>query len=105
MRNLIKQVKRNPLIVAGIVFIIYFIYRKLIQSTFKVQPVTGRISSGFGNRVHPISGKESFHNGVDIAVSTGTDIYSPANGKVLDHGYNDRAGYWMRVKHSNGYTT
>ncbi|MDY0200967.1 MAG: M23 family metallopeptidase [Tenuifilaceae bacterium] len=53
-----------------------------------ITPLKGRISSKFGQRKHPISGKVSFHNGIDIAAKIGTPIVSPANGtvqRIWDH--------------------
>jgi murein DD-endopeptidase MepM/ murein hydrolase activator NlpD len=42
---------------------------------------TGRISSPFGPRKHPVTGEENtFHTGVDISAPTGTLIYSPVDG-------------------------
>ena len=46
--------------------------------------IEGRITSGFGDRVHPITGQKSFHNGIDIAAVVGTAIYSPIDGVVVD---------------------
>jgi murein DD-endopeptidase MepM/ murein hydrolase activator NlpD len=37
-----------------------------------IQPVSGRMSSGFGMRTHPISGRRKMHTGVDWAAPTGT---------------------------------
>ena len=48
-----------------------------------INPVKGRISGFWGKRIHPVSKKESFHNGVDVAVAEGTPILCPANGKVI----------------------
>jgi len=42
-----------------------------------------RISSGFGDRIHPISGKKTFHNGIDIPAKEGTPIYAPMNGYAV----------------------
>jgi murein DD-endopeptidase MepM/ murein hydrolase activator NlpD len=42
---------------------------------------TGRISSPFGYRTHPVTGeKEKHHNGVDIAAPLGTPVYCPVDG-------------------------
>jgi len=48
-------------------------------------PVAGRlkISSPYGNRVHPISKKTRQHHGVDIGVKSGTEVLSPADGVVI----------------------
>ena len=40
------------------------------------------ISSYFGYRIHPITFKESYHSGIDIAAPEGTDIYSICSGIV-----------------------
>lgn len=42
--------------------------------------ISGKITSKFGLRVHPITGKESGHNGIDIAAPIGTAVYSPIEG-------------------------
>ena len=42
-----------------------------------------RITSPYGKRVHPITGKDSFHNGVDIAVPIGTQVYAPFDGVII----------------------
>ncbi|HEY7805880.1 MAG TPA: M23 family metallopeptidase [Croceibacterium sp.] len=48
-----------------------------------VSPVQGfRLTSGFGNREHPILGGIRMHEGVDLAVPSGTPIYAPADGLV-----------------------
>lgn len=61
------------------------------------------IGSGFGMRVHPISGVERFHSGVDIGAPTGTAVKSLAQGVVTFAG--DRGGYGnlVVVDHGNGY--
>lgn len=44
--------------------------------------IEGKISSGFGMRKHPISGQNSFHNGIDVTTAIGTDVFSPIDGEV-----------------------
>ncbi len=64
-----------------------------------------RYSSQFGQRVHPISGKTSFHTGLDIAGPENTAIYAPANGMIEDIWVDSKCGLGMKIKHSNGYKT
>ena len=43
---------------------------------------TGRISSGYGMRVHPVLRRRKRHHGVDLAAPTGTPVYATADGAV-----------------------
>lgn len=56
----------------------------------KQYPLKGkfRISSDFGHRTHPISGKSSTHTGIDWAAGAGTPIYAPAEGIVRKAAWN-----------------
>ena len=47
-----------------------------------IRPVDGRVSSPFGNRIHPVTGKRQSHAGVDIPARNGTPIKAPISGKV-----------------------
>lgn len=86
------------LITAAIIVYIYFNRRMTM-------PVNGKISSGFGNRINPITGIQSFHNGIDIAVPTGTGVKSPSKGIVTSTFSNSIGGNQLIIKHDNGYTT
>ncbi|MBD7942999.1 peptidoglycan DD-metalloendopeptidase family protein [Psychrobacillus sp. Sa2BUA9] len=46
------------------------------------KPASGRFTSGYGYRMHPIYGKGKMHYGIDIANSTGTPVVSAADGVV-----------------------
>jgi murein DD-endopeptidase MepM/ murein hydrolase activator NlpD len=45
-------------------------------------PSTTRVSSGFGARVHPVTGERSFHNGVDFAAPAGSPVVAADDGVV-----------------------
>lgn len=62
-----------------------------------------KISSNYGYRVHPITGVRTFHDGVDIAVPTGTALYSAVEGTVVDSHYSDSAGNMIIVENSEGW--
>ncbi len=63
------------------------------------------ISSRFGERIHPITGVRTFHNGIDIAVPEGTTLTSASTGIVITVGYQPAgAGYYIRVQDQVGYT-
>ncbi len=57
------------------------------------------ITSPFGYRVHPITGEEKYHSGVDIGVDSGTPIYAIADGFVEFSGTNDGYGYCIILYH------
>ena len=58
-------------------------------------PWLGYVSSGYGYRVHPISGEKNLHRGVDIAVAQGTPIKAIHDGRVVSAG--DAGGYGLCV--------
>lgn len=68
-------------------------------------PVKGTITSSFGYRKHPISGKRSFHYGVDIAAAKGTNIVAFASGTVELTGYNATYGNYLFIRHKDGIQT
>lgn len=65
-------------------------------------PVEGRVTSQFGKRRHPITGKDSFHNGVDIAVPEGTPVPAAMAGEVVRVWNSDRGGLSVKVKYDDG---
>jgi murein DD-endopeptidase MepM/ murein hydrolase activator NlpD len=62
-------------------------------------PVAGRISSGFGERFHPILGYRRMHDGVDLAAPYGTPVVAAADGRVVTAGWH--GGYGREVKLSS----
>jgi len=63
------------------------------------------LTSAFGWRIHPITGKESFHNGVDLANVQGTPIYATKSGTVTTATYNGVYGYYVTINHGGGYSS
>lgn len=64
---------------------------------------TSLITSNFGERIHPITGERTRHNGVDIGIPTGTPLYSAVEGTVEAAAYSDTAGHYVKVKNKNGW--
>lgn len=64
-----------------------------------------RISSNFGTRVHPISGKKHTHTGIDFAAPQGTDIYAAEDGVVLVAQSWSSYGNCVIIDHGNGLWT
>lgn len=68
-------------------------------------PNTSRVTSPFGNRVHPISGKVKFHAGTDLAATEGTTIVAPRDGVVITNAYQaGLAGNYIVLDVGEGYT-
>ena len=65
---------------------------------------TNLISSDYGERIHPITGERTFHNGIDIAIPTGTPLYSAVKGTVILAQYSESAGNYMKVQTESGWT-
>jgi len=68
-------------------------------------PLSGRISSGFGNRFHPVDKKIKFHAGVDLAVPTGTRVGAAAEGIVKFAGWKGGYGNLVVIEHADGRET
>ena len=70
-------------------------------------PVQGhsRVSSGYGWRTSPISGKREYHTGIDIPAPTGTDISAAEAGRVITSGWMNGYGYTVVIDHGGGVTT
>ena len=72
-----------------------------------IEPVANqpRISSPFGERVHPVTGKRHVHRGIDYAVPSGTNVFAPANGTVTSVWQDKTCGNGLKIKHDMGYET
>lgn len=70
-----------------------------------VMPVEGEITSRFGYRTNPITGKYGFHTGLDLACDEGTGIASSFYGVVKKTGENDVRGKYVIMEHSQGLET
>lgn len=66
---------------------------------------SSRVTSGFGNRRHPISGGWRLHAGVDLAASRGTPIYATGSGTVRYAGWRGGYGLLVVVDHGDGVET
>ncbi|WP_201091048.1 M23 family metallopeptidase [Thiocystis minor] len=68
-------------------------------------PVSGRISSGYGLRRHPLTHRRQFHHGIDLAVPLGTPIRAVAAGRVSFSGWSGGYGQWVELDHGEGWTS
>lgn len=81
--------------------------RKMQRDVFLAgRPVKkGWMSSRFGQRSDPITGKRAWHNGVDFAGKEGADVISVAAGVVVFAGTRSGYGKMVEVNHGGGYAT
>ena len=88
------------------------IEKKLAASQFirdhtpSIYPTNGRLTSPFGYRIDPFTGKRKFHYGIDLAAPIGTPVYAPADGTVSLIRRNMRGyGLELEIKHGFGIST
>lgn len=65
----------------------------------------GWLSSQYGKRVDPITGKNAWHSGVDFAGRDGSDVIAVASGVVTYAGERYGYGKLVEISHANGYVT
>lgn len=65
----------------------------------------GWVSSFYGYRIDPFNGKKTFHDGLDIAAKSGSDVMAVADGIVTWVGERGGYGGLVEVDHGNGYVT
>lgn len=63
------------------------------------------VSSGFGERIHPVTGKPQFHTSVDIPAPNGTEIYAANSGTVVEAAYHSADGNYILIDHGGGNAT
>lgn len=83
-----------------------------LASSPAIWPTRGWLTSGFGPRISPFTGRRQFHAGIDIASASGSAVVAPADGRVhfvgakgplgntlvIDHGYGIRTQYGHNEK-------
>ena len=68
-------------------------------------PAKGEITSYFGNRIHPVTGKEDFHKGVDIGAPKGEAVTAASEGSVLATGSDSYSGNFVILDHGEDITS
>ena len=101
-----KKVQFGIAIVGSIVglYAIRKFYVTYSQTTWVkniIEPIKGRITSGFGNRTNPVTGAKGLHNAVDISAPMDTPIVAPLNGIVSAKYFNNSGGNQIII--NSGY--
>jgi hypothetical protein len=68
-----------------------------------VSPTQGRITSGFGVRLHPVFGTILFHKGMDISNKIGTFVYASGAGIISTVGEDEKSGRFLTIDHGYGH--
>ena len=77
----------------------------LAAATPSIWPVTGWLSSAYGNRRDPFTGGADFHPGLDISANYGEAIQAPAHGVVSTAAHSGNYGNLVVLEHGFGITT
>lgn len=79
--------------------------QSLLNATPNMKPAKGWITSRFGYRISPFSGKSALHAGLDIAAAPGSPVYAPADGVVVFASYDESYGKLISIDYGYGVTT
>jgi murein DD-endopeptidase MepM/ murein hydrolase activator NlpD len=79
--------------------------RNILASTPAISPVDGWITSRFGYRTSPFTGRREFHKGLDIATRKKSPISATANGVVVFVGLKGMLGKVVVLDHGHGIST
>lgn len=70
-----------------------------------LKPASGRVTSGFGMRYHPILHKSRLHAGIDFGASSGSPVLAAAAGTVVSAGWRGGYGNCIVIDHGGGIST
>lgn len=76
-----------------------------LKCTPSIWPVQGWVTSNFGYRQDPFTGRREMHAGMDIVAPRGTPIVAPADGKVVYAGWKSGFGRTVEIDHGWGVQT
>ncbi|MGE0073311.1 MAG: M23 family metallopeptidase [Thiomonas sp.] len=77
-----------------------------LEKAWASSPIPGaKVTSPFGMRLHPVSGRREMHEGVDFAAHIGTPVASVAEGRVKFAGVQSGYGNVVKIVHPGGFET
>jgi murein DD-endopeptidase MepM/ murein hydrolase activator NlpD len=74
-----------------------------LYDTFRFPLKMYRLTSSFGSRISPITGNPSFHRGLDLAASTGTEVFAARSGTIAETGEDAVYGNYIIINHGEGW--
>jgi len=72
---------------------------------FRFPLQTYRLTSSYGIRENPVTGNVGLHQGIDLAAPEGTEVYSAADGTVIEIGDDPVYGIYIIVSHNDRWTS
>lgn len=79
--------------------------RNLLAATPAIRPAKGWVTSKFGYRTSPFTGRREFHKGLDIANRMGTPVFATADGVITFAGSRGLIGNVVVIDHGHGLVT
>lgn len=76
--------------------------KQLLKAPLRYRRISSRYTK---RRYHPVQKRYKAHLGTDYAASTGTPVRSVGDGKVMEAGYKQYNGNWVKIRHNTKYTT
>jgi len=76
-----------------------------LATTPTIWPTIGWVSSSFGPRIDPFTGRNAMHTGLDIATNLNNPVVATANGIVVQVGFDKYKGNFVILGHGNGFST
>ena len=76
-----------------------------LASTPSIWPTEGWLTSRFGYRISPFTGRRQFHSGIDVASRSGMPVVAPARGRVVFAGKKGPLGRTLILDHGYGVRT
>jgi murein DD-endopeptidase MepM/ murein hydrolase activator NlpD len=81
----------------------------LMALSFKIprlNPISNqKVASSYGYRIHPITGEIKKHQGIDLVGRSGQKIYAAADGIIIEVGFKQFLGNYVKIKHLLGFET
>lgn len=79
--------------------------KSIASGLMKTPVATGRLSSPYGKREHPVLGYTRMHKGLDFAAVRGTQVLAAGDGTVVQRRRNGSFGNYIRIRHSGELST
>ena len=64
-----------------------------------------RLTSSFGHRINPVTGRSSMHQGLDLAAPEGAEVFAARSGTVADIGEDPILGNYVILSHDNNWVS